>query len=242
MTTPAICVPTSAASDGTTTGSVLGGSPAVVDPLWKRLGIWIHQTRNTRPYPRDWVTGQPLTTDHRPYRRADLHRRRAALPLRDGRLPGRCRRRRMIPPRLYRFMDALGHRNVTNPIGRRLDAGSGHSRRALAARAVRHEVRDAPRRGRGPVHGLLDDAPGSVIAGRPRPRASRCSRSANARPPRSCSGTTITGASARPRRRARARPGGGQRLGIVVRPVPAGDARARACRTQIDQRGRDRRA
>jgi protein SCO1/2 len=37
---------------------VLGGSPAVVDAIWKRLGVWIHLTHNSRPYPRDWVTGR----------------------------------------------------------------------------------------------------------------------------------------------------------------------------------------
>jgi cytochrome oxidase Cu insertion factor (SCO1/SenC/PrrC family) len=93
---------------------VLGGSPAVVDPLWKRLGIWIHQTRNTRPYPRDWVTGQPLTTDLT--HTDELIFIDGTQEFRyemDG--TGTVRSARLIPSRLYRFMDALGHRNVTNP-------------------------------------------------------------------------------------------------------------------------------
>lgn len=93
---------------------VLGGSPAVVDPLWKRLGIWIHQTRNTRPYPLDWVTGQPLTTDltHTDELIFIDGRQRFRYEM-DG--TGTVESARTIPPRLYRFMDALGHRNVTNP-------------------------------------------------------------------------------------------------------------------------------
>jgi cytochrome oxidase Cu insertion factor (SCO1/SenC/PrrC family) len=93
---------------------VLGGAPSVVDGLWKRLGIWIHQTRNSRPYPRDWVTGQPLITD---LSHTDelifidvAQRFRYEL---DG--AGTVGSAREIPKRIYQFMDALGHRNVTNP-------------------------------------------------------------------------------------------------------------------------------
>lgn len=93
---------------------VLGGSPTVVDPLWKRLGIWIHQTRNSRPYPRDWVTGQPLTTD---LSHTDelifIDGNQQFRYEMDG--TGTVRSARVIPRRLYHFMDALGHRNVRNP-------------------------------------------------------------------------------------------------------------------------------
>jgi protein SCO1/2 len=93
---------------------VLGGSPTVVDQLWKRLGIWIHQTHNSRPYPRDWVTGRPLTTDLS--HTDELIFIDGAQQFRyelDG--TGTVRSPRMIPVRIYAFMDALGHRNVTNP-------------------------------------------------------------------------------------------------------------------------------
>jgi protein SCO1/2 len=93
---------------------VLGGSPTVVDQVWKRLGIWIHQTRNSPPYPRDWVTGQPLTTDlsHTDELIFIDGNQRFRYEM-DG--SGTVRSARMIPGRLYHFMDALGHRNVTNP-------------------------------------------------------------------------------------------------------------------------------
>jgi cytochrome oxidase Cu insertion factor (SCO1/SenC/PrrC family) len=93
---------------------VLGGSPTVVDQVWKRLGIWIHQTRNSRPYPRDWVSGQPLTTDLS--HTDELIFIDGSQQFRyemDG--VGTVSSARMIPQRLYHFMDALGHRNVTNP-------------------------------------------------------------------------------------------------------------------------------
>jgi cytochrome oxidase Cu insertion factor (SCO1/SenC/PrrC family) len=93
---------------------VLGGSPTVVDQVWKRLGIWIHRTRNSTPYPRDWVTGQSLTTDLS--HTDELIFIDGAQQFRfelDG--TGTVRSPRMIPARIYTFMDALGHRNVTNP-------------------------------------------------------------------------------------------------------------------------------
>jgi protein SCO1/2 len=93
---------------------VLGGSPSAVDQVWKRLGIWIHQTRNTPPYPRDWVTGQPLTTD---LSHTDelifINGNQQFRYEMDG--TGTLRSVRMIPRRIYRFMDALGHRNITSP-------------------------------------------------------------------------------------------------------------------------------
>jgi cytochrome oxidase Cu insertion factor (SCO1/SenC/PrrC family) len=93
---------------------VLGGSPTVVDHVWKRLGIWIHRTRNSRPYPRDWVTGKPLTTDlsHTDELIFIDGDQRFRYEI-DG--TGSVRSARMIPRRLYHFMDALGHRNVANP-------------------------------------------------------------------------------------------------------------------------------
>jgi cytochrome oxidase Cu insertion factor (SCO1/SenC/PrrC family) len=93
---------------------VLGGTPSVVDAVWKRLGIWIHRTRNSPPYPRDWVTGQKLTsdlshTDELIFIDADQRFRYEV----DG--TGTVSSARKIPTRLYHFMDALGHRNVTHP-------------------------------------------------------------------------------------------------------------------------------
>lgn len=93
---------------------VLGGSPATVDAVWKRLGIWIHRTRNPTPYPRDWVTGKPLTTD--------LSHTDELIFIDGGQQfryeldgAGTVGSAKQIPGRLYHFMDALGHRNVRNP-------------------------------------------------------------------------------------------------------------------------------
>jgi cytochrome oxidase Cu insertion factor (SCO1/SenC/PrrC family) len=93
---------------------VLGGSRTVVDRVWRRLGIWIHQTRNSKPYPRDWVTDQPLTTDlsHTDELIFIDGDQRFRYEL-DG--TGTVGSARRIPRRIYHFMDALGHRNVTNP-------------------------------------------------------------------------------------------------------------------------------
>lgn len=93
---------------------ILSGSPDVVRAIWKRLGIWIHLTHNTRPYPRDWVTGQPLTTD---LSHTDelifIDGNQQFRYEMDG--TGTVKSAASIPARLYRFMDALGHRNVKNP-------------------------------------------------------------------------------------------------------------------------------
>ncbi|MGI8522608.1 MAG: SCO family protein [Nocardioides sp.] len=90
---------------------VLSGDPATLDRLWTRLGIWRHRTQNSPPYPRDWVTGQALHydlshTDELIFIDARQHFRYEA----DG--FGSLRSGRAIPPRIYRFMDALGHRNL----------------------------------------------------------------------------------------------------------------------------------
>lgn len=93
---------------------VLGGSPTTVDAIWKRLGVWVHLTHNTRPYPTDWVTGRPLTiglahTDELIF----IDRNQRFRYEVDG--TGTVKSAKDIPKRLYGFMDALGHRNVTNP-------------------------------------------------------------------------------------------------------------------------------
>ena len=93
---------------------VLGGSPTVVDQLWKRLGIWIHRSRNSKPYPRDWVTGRPLTTDlsHTDELIVIDGDQRFRYELEGSGSVGSAR---TIPTRIYRFMDALGHRNAKHP-------------------------------------------------------------------------------------------------------------------------------
>jgi len=93
--------------------TVLTGSPAVVARVWDTLGVWRHRTHVKPPLPRDWVTGAPLTTD---IAHTD------ELIFIDGSQRFRYEMDgygdvppSMIPHRIYRFMDALGHRNVATP-------------------------------------------------------------------------------------------------------------------------------
>jgi cytochrome oxidase Cu insertion factor (SCO1/SenC/PrrC family) len=91
--------------------TVLTGSRRVVEDLWDTLGVWRRRTHLEPPYPRDWVTGAPVTTDiahtdelifidgHQSFRyEMDGY----------GNVPASS-----IPGRIYRFMDRLGHRNVS---------------------------------------------------------------------------------------------------------------------------------
>jgi protein SCO1/2 len=93
--------------------TVLTGSPEVVDALWTRLGVWRHLTHLKPPYPTDWLTGAPLTTD---ISHSDelifvngAQRFRFEMEGSGNVAP------RTIPARIYRFMDALGHRNAKAP-------------------------------------------------------------------------------------------------------------------------------
>ncbi len=93
--------------------TLLTGSRVVVDQLWDTLGVWRHRTRLERPYPRDWVTGAPLTTDIA--HTDELIFVDGAQNFRYemdgyGNVPPSS-----IPDRVYRFMDRLGHRNVSSP-------------------------------------------------------------------------------------------------------------------------------
>lgn len=93
--------------------TLLTGSRRVVDHLWDTLGVWRHRTPLERPYPRDWVTGAPLTTDiaHTDeliFIDGDQNFRYEMDGY--GNVPASS-----IPGRIYRFMDRLGHRNVSVP-------------------------------------------------------------------------------------------------------------------------------
>ena len=93
--------------------TVLRGSPQVVNALWTRLGVWRKQTRLHRPYPTDWVTGADLTVDiaHTDELVFIDGAQRFRFEMEGaGTIPPHS-----IPPRIYRFMDALGHRNVRSP-------------------------------------------------------------------------------------------------------------------------------
>ena len=157
--------------------TVLTGSPRVVGRVWHTLGVWRHMTRLKPPLPRDWVTGAPLTTDI-------AHTDELIFISADQRFRYEMDGYGNVPPstiphRIYRFMDALGHRNVASP-----DPGSwtpaqvnevlrlGARERGMRARpcSSRCSRRCAPR------------APGPLTTpGRPRSASGcRCSRSPSA--------------------------------------------------------------
>ena len=92
----------------------LTSTPTHLDRFWRTLGIWRHQVQVSRPYPRDWLTGRPLTTDIQ--HTDDLifvdgsQRFRFEI---EG--LGNVGSKAAIPRRVYDFMDALGHRNTEDP-------------------------------------------------------------------------------------------------------------------------------
>lgn len=92
------------------------GDPQSVDYLWDTLGVWRRSVRVSPPYQRDWVTGQPLTTDIQHTDDLvflDEHQRFRFLL--DG--PGRVASPRLVPRRIYAFMDDTGHQNVRAKAG-----------------------------------------------------------------------------------------------------------------------------
>lgn len=93
---------------------VLTGSPANINRLWDALGIWRRNVAVSPPYPRDWLTHRPLTTDVQ--HSDDLIFIGADQRFRfeiDG--PGSVASASAIPARLVTFMDTMGHQNIRNP-------------------------------------------------------------------------------------------------------------------------------
>jgi cytochrome oxidase Cu insertion factor (SCO1/SenC/PrrC family) len=93
---------------------LLTGSAADVRQLWDTLGVWRHTVSVSPPYPHDWLTGRPLTFDIQHSDDLifiDAHEHFRFEIDGPGTVPGTAD----IPARIYAFMDALGHRNVTNP-------------------------------------------------------------------------------------------------------------------------------
>lgn len=93
--------------------TMLTGSPSVVDRLWNTLGVWRRRTHLKPPLPKDWVTGAALTTDiaHTDEMIVIDGNQRFRYEMDGyGNVPASA-----IPPRIYRFMDTLGRRNVSQP-------------------------------------------------------------------------------------------------------------------------------
>ncbi len=93
--------------------TVLTGSPSAVDSIWHTLGVWRHVTHLKAPLPRDWVTGARLTTDIA--HTDELIFIDAGQRFRYEMEGYGNVRPSTIPPRIYHFMDALGHRNAASP-------------------------------------------------------------------------------------------------------------------------------
>jgi protein SCO1/2 len=92
----------------------LTGSRADLTYLWDKLGVWRRTVRVSPPYPRDWVTGRPVTTDIQHTDDLvfiDAHQRFRYLI--DG--PGSVPSKDLVPRRIYAFMDQQGHQNVRTP-------------------------------------------------------------------------------------------------------------------------------
>ncbi len=93
---------------------LLTGSPADINELWDKLGIWRRTVSLSRPYPHDWLTGQPLVADIQ--HSDDLifidARQRFRFEI-DG--PGSVPSAKSIPTPLRAFMDRSGHQNVRSP-------------------------------------------------------------------------------------------------------------------------------
>lgn len=89
------------------------GDPRAVNRLWDRLGVWRRRVHVSAPYPRDWLTGEPLTadvqhTDDLIFIDAD-QRFRFELDGAAAVSPA------AMPARIAGFMDELGHRNLERP-------------------------------------------------------------------------------------------------------------------------------
>lgn len=90
------------------------GDPATLSEVWKQLGVFIEHVPDKPPAPRDWLTGKPLSydithSDELFFIDTRSHER-FVLEGAPHVAPGAP-----IPPRLAKFMDAKGHRNVTHP-------------------------------------------------------------------------------------------------------------------------------
>lgn len=97
-----------------TNWETLTGSPSDITYLWDRLGVWRRTVRVSPPYPRDWLTGRPLKSDIQHTDDVvfiDAHQRFRFLI--DG--PGSVPSRQQVPPKIYSFMDRLGHQNIRRP-------------------------------------------------------------------------------------------------------------------------------
>lgn len=93
---------------------VATASAPTLTALWKSMGVYIQRTPDKPPAPRNWRTGRPLTydlthSDEVFFIGADGHERflLEGAPHVAAGAP--------IPTTLKNFLDAQGHKNITNP-------------------------------------------------------------------------------------------------------------------------------
>lgn len=90
------------------------GTPAQLSAMWRAMGVYIHRVADKPPAPRDWLTGKPLTYDLTHSDELffiDPHgHERFVLDGAPHVAPGAP-----IPARLWKFLDATGHRHARHP-------------------------------------------------------------------------------------------------------------------------------
>jgi cytochrome oxidase Cu insertion factor (SCO1/SenC/PrrC family) len=93
--------------------SLLTGSPAVIERIWRYFGVWYQRVAEDRPPGVDWLTGRPLTYD--------VSHEDALLYLdargreRFGVVGSPNAARAPIASALRRFLSAQGRRNLSHP-------------------------------------------------------------------------------------------------------------------------------
>jgi protein SCO1/2 len=92
----------------------LTGTSSAISTLWDAMGVYRQKVAEGRPPAKDWLTGKALTYD---IDHSDevffVDANSAERFLLEG--PPHVSRNSAIPATLYHFMDADGHRNVTDP-------------------------------------------------------------------------------------------------------------------------------
>ncbi len=93
--------------------SLLTGSPAVIERIWRYFGVWYQQVPEGRPPGVDWLTGRPLTYDVS--HQDALFYLDARGRERFGVVGSPNATGAPIPPALRSFLSAQGRRNLSHP-------------------------------------------------------------------------------------------------------------------------------
>ena len=93
--------------------SLLTGSRAVIERIWRYFGVWYQQVAEGHPPGADWLTGKPLTYDithHEALIYLDARERERFLVVGSPNATGAP-----IAPALRRFLSAQGHTDLSHP-------------------------------------------------------------------------------------------------------------------------------